>query len=50
MDVDTVSWFLCDFLLIIRPNFSPKHERVNGNMGSSGIGLHSSSHEALREE
>ena len=42
--------FLSDFILEVWPDFSVEHKGINSNMSPSGISLHSSCHEALREE
>lgn len=50
MHIYSVFWTLNHLLLVVGPHFGIEHEGVDCDVSSTGIGLHSSGHETLREE
>lgn len=50
MNVYAILRTLCDFVLEVGSDLGVEHQSINGDMSSSGVGLHGCCHEALREE
>ena len=50
MHVDSIFGLFTDIFLEVGSDLCVEHEGIDGDMGTSGVGLHGSSHEALGEE